>query len=862
MSVRSLRILAVLLMAGVSVTRIHAQPGPPVTVDDQGVMHWSESGDEVTLFGVNYTTPHAYAYRAHGYVGADRRQSIDADVNHLARLGLDAFRIHVWDREISDRDGNLVENDHLDLLDYLLARLEEQGIKSILTPIAWWGTGYPERDQETTGFSNYFGKGDMSVDPVAREAQKTYLKQFITHVNPYTGKSYRDDPDIIAVELFNEPSHPGGPEETTRFIDALTGALRQAGFEKPVFYNISQGYSESHGEAVCAAEIQGVSCQWYPTGLVRGSTIRGNMLPNVDRYPTPFSETPACSDKARMVYEFDAADVAASYMYPAMARAFRGAGFQFAAQFAYDPVAIAWSNSEYQTHFLNLVYAPGKAISFMIAGEVFRHVPRGESFGTYPESASFGPFRVSYEQDLSEMVADTVFYHSNSTLTPPPVPSELRHVAGVGSSPIVSYEGTGAYFLDRESDGVWRLEVYPDVVWVEDPFARPSLDRSVARVNWATWPMEVALPDLGTGFAVTPANAGNDHRPDVSGATFDVRPGVYLVTRSGVAIPESPEDRRAFVVPAGDAGQTEVMHVPPAELPAGVPFRVRAEVMSWAPVDSVRLLVSSQGGFGRFRRASPPRLERIGGYTYEATLPAEQVRSGLLNYRLVVYQGDTASTFPGGEEGTPSDWDFTGNAWYEIPVVREDVPIVLFDARRDMDRMLLPNPWGYVRFRTSYVGGTLPGTLALRAVATNLEPEPHHLAVRTWIPVDHVRGRVSPDEGATMRVLARAVDRESVVIDVGLVERDGAVWSVEVPITDTWKEVTVPLALARRVPLALLPRPYPGFLPYSLESTSGSAAPNLSNLDGLQIMIGGESVRPEEWAESRGFEIERVLLIQ
>ncbi|MDR9452264.1 MAG: serine/threonine protein kinase, partial [Acidimicrobiia bacterium] len=60
---------------------------------------------------------------------------------------------------------------------------------------------------------------------------------------------------------------------------------------------------------------------------------------------------------------FDAADVGGSYMYPAMARSFRTAGLQWATQFAYDPLAIAYANTEYQTHYLNLVYTPNKAIS-------------------------------------------------------------------------------------------------------------------------------------------------------------------------------------------------------------------------------------------------------------------------------------------------------------------------------------------------------------------------------------------------------------------------------------------------------------------------------------------------------------------
>ena len=187
-------------------------------------MRWTASGEEVALFGVNYTAPFAYAYRAIGRVGADRKAAIDADVAHFARLGLDAFRVHVWDREVSDREGNLVQNEHLDLLDYLVARLAEHGIHTILTPIAWWGTGYPERDPPTDGLSEGWDKGGMTTDPVARRAEARYVAQFVAHVNPYTGLSYRDDPNVLAVEVFNEPSHPGGPAATTAFIDAIFSA--------------------------------------------------------------------------------------------------------------------------------------------------------------------------------------------------------------------------------------------------------------------------------------------------------------------------------------------------------------------------------------------------------------------------------------------------------------------------------------------------------------------------------------------------------------------------------------------------------------------------------------------------------------
>src|SRR6185369_17761420 len=92
-----------------------------IYIDKNGVMRWKNNDNEASFFGVNYTTPFAYAYRAHKALNVDLEKAIQQDVYHMARIGLDAFRVHVWDNEISDVSGNLLENDHLRLFDFLLA---------------------------------------------------------------------------------------------------------------------------------------------------------------------------------------------------------------------------------------------------------------------------------------------------------------------------------------------------------------------------------------------------------------------------------------------------------------------------------------------------------------------------------------------------------------------------------------------------------------------------------------------------------------------------------------------------------------------------------------------------------------------
>ena len=69
----------------------------PVYVDKQGAMRWSKTKEEVSLFGTNYTVPFAHAYRVIQQKGLDHKKVMDQDVYHFARLGFDAFRVHVWD---------------------------------------------------------------------------------------------------------------------------------------------------------------------------------------------------------------------------------------------------------------------------------------------------------------------------------------------------------------------------------------------------------------------------------------------------------------------------------------------------------------------------------------------------------------------------------------------------------------------------------------------------------------------------------------------------------------------------------------------------------------------------------------------
>ena len=496
-----------------------------IYVDDRGRMRWTSTDEEAYFFGVNYSTPFAFSYLALKNKGISYKEVIDLDVQEFKRLGLNAYRIHVWDREVSDREGNLLDNEHIELLDYLISKLIENDIYIILTPIAWWGTRWPMPDVETPGFSTFYSKIESTTKPEVLNAHIKYLKQFVNHVNKFTGKSYKDENNIIGFEIFNEPNLPDSVEQINHYINTTVKAIREEGVTKPLFFNISENQGKKHWEGVASSDIQGVSFQWYPTGLVKYSELKGNFLSNVLSYPIP-NNTDKINNKAKIVYEFDAADIGKSYMYPVMAHSFKEAGMQFAAMFCYDPTPLAQFNSEYSTHYLNLLYTPQKALSFYIAANLFRY-QNIEKKKLEFTSVIMGKTQVDYDKDLSLLNTSERFYYTNNNDAIPKNINELKHIAGYGNSELIKYGGSGAYFLDKINDDIWKLEVFPDAVWLKDPFGKNGLDNPVAKLIWKSHEMKITFPGLNSDFKVY---ASNDKSVTADKFSISIEPGIYFIT--------------------------------------------------------------------------------------------------------------------------------------------------------------------------------------------------------------------------------------------------------------------------------------------------------------------------------------------
>ena len=177
-------------------------------------------GKTVKLWGVNYYAPFNHNYFNILELGKDHFAAIDEDFRHFKLMGIDFIRMHLYDREISDPYGNLVDNHQLEVLDYLIDRAEQEGIFLMITPIVWWNTVSNQIQldqayaywhigtQQAFGFSNFFSKDSLLWDEDALACQKRYFESLFAHRNKFSGRRLDEYSNIAAIELCNEMQTP------------------------------------------------------------------------------------------------------------------------------------------------------------------------------------------------------------------------------------------------------------------------------------------------------------------------------------------------------------------------------------------------------------------------------------------------------------------------------------------------------------------------------------------------------------------------------------------------------------------------------------------------------------------------------
>ncbi len=812
-----------------------------VFIDNSGVIRWTNTNKEVALFGANYCLPSACDFRAAKYYSNDLKAEINKDMTHFIRMGWDGLRVCLWgDFQNSDSLGNLVNNEHLDLMDYLIYEAKNRGIKMLLSPIVTYSSQWPDAMHiPATGFSTHFNKSELGTNPEAIRAQANYLRQLLNHVNPYTGNAIKNEPDILFIEMINEPwHHSNDTEGSVRYINALVDAVRSTGCKKIVFHNVSQDFNIAG--ALKLSEIQGASFAWYPSGLVSGRTLKGNFLRTVDNYE--LMNIPALDGMPRIVYEFDAPDLLSPVMYPAMVRTYRSVGSQFTAMFAYDMLVTAKANLGWQTHFLNLVYSPQKAAGAIIAAEAMRKLPLYKSYGNYPENTSFGPFRISYEKNLSEYITEESFMYSGNTESVVPNPGKLSKIVGFHSSPLVNYHGEGVYFLDKIQDGIWRLELYPDAILVKDPFAQMSPEKTVSRLIFKELEMEIDLPDLDKDFSITPNNENNQYSATAENGRFLIKPGVYTLVNKRIidkiSLPAyiNSLGYNEYIVPEPEDLPLEVRHETYHKFQAGQPVSLSAMVVDEQPIDSVKLFIRKAGSWFR-----PFSMNQTSAYVYQASLSEDYMREGYYDYCITVYQGTGKTTFPSEIKKSPFEWDFYSMEFWSLEILPADNTFPLFIPKHDFHLLSFTRIGDNIRhgiFSIEPAQNSENGAIRLR-LPREMDNALDDYTASLYIG-DRLANIKDPENITSLVISVRGLNSGDEAF-ITLVESDGTSWTSKLKFENEWTDVEISLDNLAPGKGVMLPQGFPGNWNYWLLPPKGRGGDgdkiNMTNVEHLQLSI-------------------------
>jgi len=136
-------------------------------------------------------------------------KSADALAKELTRYGINVVRLHYVNHQMP-KSGYPVQNSfiepvQLELFDYLVAKLKQNGIYVCLA-LDISRKFRQANGIEYAGRLPYRKNGIDNVDFNMIQLQKRFHTEFLNHVNPYTGKAYKDETAISMIELVAENS--------------------------------------------------------------------------------------------------------------------------------------------------------------------------------------------------------------------------------------------------------------------------------------------------------------------------------------------------------------------------------------------------------------------------------------------------------------------------------------------------------------------------------------------------------------------------------------------------------------------------------------------------------------------------------
>lgn len=208
------------------------------------------------------------------------RVSVDEVLEEAVLMGLTVVR--TW--AFNDGDGwnalqtapGVYDERVFQGLDYVLQKCDALGLRVVLPLVNNW-IDFGGMDQYVAWSPQGQFHDDFYTDDSTRTWYRNHCDRLIHRVNSFNGRTYRDDPTIMAWELANEPRCPSDRSGNTlvNWIDAMSASIQALDPNHLVTTGIEGFYDEDGGS-------------WYMNGSEGVDFIRDHQVSGID-YATAHS---------------------------------------------------------------------------------------------------------------------------------------------------------------------------------------------------------------------------------------------------------------------------------------------------------------------------------------------------------------------------------------------------------------------------------------------------------------------------------------------------------------------------------------------------------------------------------------------
>ena len=292
---------------------------------------------------------------------------------------------------------------------------------------------------------------------------------------------------------------------------------------------------------------------------------------------------------------------------------------------------------------------------------------------------------------------------------------------------------------------------------------------------------------------------------------------------------------KEFSAPQSDLKATHVIHSPAPEILEGASYTIEALIVSTQEPKSVTVSILTGS------RPKVYEMKKASGYRYTVTIPKAEINEGFLLYFITVNENEKTITYPGGQAGSPADWDFNARDPFQVEILSPSSPIYIFEALTDNDEM--SRIWNK---GSSFVPLAEPGKAEIRVSIEKLftiDPENpnanrvHDYSMRYYFG-KKIRGSASSLSAKVEIVFrGRSVSTKPCWVQLALITKQGEAYGGVVKVESATADYKLKISELRKVKLVTLPRPYPTFLPYFFEDDRGGKM-DINAIESLQISVG------------------------